>query len=126
MLIHLICAARPNFMKIAPLYHALIKEDWAEPISFHKPSTPIILNATSKIEDHPTTIKHLVTWQLTSPVYFRECMEYCRIQEVDTFFEIGPGRVLSGLVRVNGFRKCNLFNINNLRGVHTAIDAFEK
>jgi UDP-N-acetylglucosamine 2-epimerase len=30
MLIHLICAARPNFMKIAPLYHALKKEDWAD------------------------------------------------------------------------------------------------
>jgi len=26
--IHLIAAARPNFMKIAPLYHALNKEDW--------------------------------------------------------------------------------------------------
>ena len=29
-LIHLIAAARPNFMKIAPLYHALSKEDWCE------------------------------------------------------------------------------------------------
>jgi UDP-N-acetylglucosamine 2-epimerase (non-hydrolysing) len=27
--IHLIAAARPNFMKIAPLYHVLAKEDWA-------------------------------------------------------------------------------------------------
>jgi UDP-N-acetylglucosamine 2-epimerase (non-hydrolysing) len=35
MLIHLICAARPNFMKIAPLYHALKKESWAEPIIVH-------------------------------------------------------------------------------------------
>ena len=35
MLIHLICAARPNFMKIAPLYHALKKEDWAVPFIVH-------------------------------------------------------------------------------------------
>lgn len=28
--IHLIAGARPNFMKIAPLYHALKKEDWAD------------------------------------------------------------------------------------------------
>jgi UDP-N-acetylglucosamine 2-epimerase (non-hydrolysing) len=35
MLIHLICAARPNFMKIAPLYHSLNKEDWANPIIVH-------------------------------------------------------------------------------------------
>jgi UDP-N-acetylglucosamine 2-epimerase (non-hydrolysing) len=33
--IHLISAARPNFMKIAPLYHALKNEDWAEPIIVH-------------------------------------------------------------------------------------------
>jgi UDP-N-acetylglucosamine 2-epimerase (non-hydrolysing) len=34
-LIHLIAAARPNFMKIAPLYHALKKEAWAEPLIVH-------------------------------------------------------------------------------------------
>lgn len=33
--IHLIAAARPNFMKIAPLYHALKKEDWADPVIVH-------------------------------------------------------------------------------------------
>ena len=33
--IHLIAAARPNFMKIAPLYHALVKHDWAEPVIVH-------------------------------------------------------------------------------------------
>ena len=35
MRIHLIAAARPNFMKIAPLYHALKKEPWAEPVIVH-------------------------------------------------------------------------------------------
>jgi UDP-N-acetylglucosamine 2-epimerase (non-hydrolysing) len=33
--IHLIAAARPNFMKIAPLYHALRSEAWAEPVIVH-------------------------------------------------------------------------------------------
>src|SRR3990172_9970608 len=35
MMIHLVCAARPNFMKIAPLYHALKKEHWAHPVIVH-------------------------------------------------------------------------------------------
>jgi UDP-N-acetylglucosamine 2-epimerase (non-hydrolysing) len=35
MLIHLVCAARPNFMKVAPLYHALSKESWATPVIVH-------------------------------------------------------------------------------------------
>ncbi len=33
--IHLIAAARPNFMKIAPLYHALRKQPWAAPVIIH-------------------------------------------------------------------------------------------
>lgn len=35
MLIHLICAARPNFMKVAPLYHALKNERWATVVIVH-------------------------------------------------------------------------------------------
>lgn len=33
--IHLIAAARPNFMKVAPLYHALAATDWAQPVLVH-------------------------------------------------------------------------------------------
>jgi [acyl-carrier-protein] S-malonyltransferase len=98
-------------------------EMWAELIAFKKPHTMLILNATAKSEDHPTTIKHLVTWQLTSPVFWRECMETLKQMQVDTIVEIGPGRVLSGLIRVNGFPKTtNVHNVNNLRGVELAFE----
>jgi UDP-N-acetylglucosamine 2-epimerase (non-hydrolysing) len=33
--VHLIAAARPNFMKVAPLYHALARESWCEPRIVH-------------------------------------------------------------------------------------------
>src|SRR5712691_4225868 len=33
--IHLIAAARPNFMKVAPLLHALKKTDWCRPVLIH-------------------------------------------------------------------------------------------
>ena len=33
--VHLIAAARPNFMKIAPLYHELAEQDWCEPVIVH-------------------------------------------------------------------------------------------
>ncbi len=35
MIIHLVCGARPNFMKIAPLYHGLKNEDWARQVLVH-------------------------------------------------------------------------------------------
>ena len=34
-IIHLIAAARPNFMKVAPLYHALSRESWCAPRIVH-------------------------------------------------------------------------------------------
>ncbi len=33
--VHLVAAARPNFMKVAPLYHALNTADWADPVLVH-------------------------------------------------------------------------------------------
>ena len=33
--IHLVAAARPNFMKVAPLYHALKNEPWSDPVIVH-------------------------------------------------------------------------------------------
>ena len=33
--VHMIAAARPNFMKVAPLYHALIASDWCQPKLVH-------------------------------------------------------------------------------------------
>src|SRR5665213_2778273 len=33
--IHLVMAARPNFMKIAPLYHLLKRDDWCVPVLVH-------------------------------------------------------------------------------------------
>lgn len=33
--VHLVCAARPNFMKIAPLFHVLKQQAWCEPIIVH-------------------------------------------------------------------------------------------
>lgn len=35
MIIHLIAGARPNFMKVAPLWHALSRAPWAQPVLVH-------------------------------------------------------------------------------------------
>lgn len=100
-------------------------EQWAEEIKFQIPLVPMVMNATAKPETHPTTIKHLVTWQLTSPVFWRESMDYICSEGVSAIFEVGPGRVLSGLSRVNGFSKeTTVYNINNLRGVELAASEF--
>lgn len=93
-------------------------ETWAEPLEFRSPTTPVVLNALAREESHPLAIKHLIAWQLQSPVFWRESMNRLHDMGVNAIVEVGPGRVLSGLARVNGFRKdIELLNANNLRGI---------
>jgi len=33
--VHLIAGARPNFMKVAPLFHALSRQAWCDPVLIH-------------------------------------------------------------------------------------------
>ena len=101
-------------------------ERWAEEIEFSTPQTPIVLNATGRTESDPLKIKKYIARQLCSPVYFKQCLEYCQSEGVDTFCEVGPGRVLSGLVRANGFMQgVKIYNVNNMRGVSLAVSNIE-
>ncbi len=97
---------------------------WVETISFRAPRFPLMLNATAQCETDPQAIRTLITNQLISPVYWRACMNAVRAKHTDAFLEIGPQRVLSGLIRVNGFPKDTvIYNVNNLVGCQRAADA---
>lgn len=97
--------------------------EWVTPIMFSKPTEPIILNATAEPQDDPAVIKMSVTNQLVSPVYWRSSMETLKAFGINTFYEIGPKRVLAGLVRVNGFKRgTTVFSISSRRGIAFAID----
>jgi len=93
-------------------------EHWIQMVSFRPPQIPLILNATGAPENDPNRIRHLISQQLTSPVLWHDCMNTLKQMDVGVLLEVGPGRVLSGLARVNGFGgTTRIFNINNLRGL---------
>ncbi|MDO5577020.1 MAG: ACP S-malonyltransferase [Fibrobacter sp.] len=97
-----------------------IYKEWAENITFNTPKIPVVFNALAKPHDDPQTIKNLVAGQLALPVFWRESMETLRGFGVNTFYEIGPGRVLTGLVRANGFKKGNtVYNINCIESIES-------
>ena len=104
-------------------------EHWvrAAGIVFKKPGLPLILNATAREEHDPEEIKRRIIGQLTQPVFWRQSMEELKTRGIDTILEIGPGRVLSGLVRANKFpRDTVIYNINNLRGLQRAVEGIGK
>ncbi len=68
-------------------------------VNFKKPVPRIISNVTAQPESKENSIKSLLVDQITSRVRWRESVNYMLREKVNEFIEIGPGKVLSGLVR---------------------------
>jgi len=79
--------------------------------NFKNPNPKIISNVTASAQNDTKEIKKLLIRQIESRVRWRESVEYMIKNDVDEFVEIGPGKVLSGLVkRIN--KDVKVFNIN--------------
>ena len=66
---------------------------------FHPPSVPIFLNTTGSPVQDPTLIKLAMHRQMLQPVRWTESMQGMYQEGVRRFLEVGPGRVLRGLLR---------------------------
>jgi len=88
---------------------------------FKDPKPSIISNVTAKAENKVNKIKELLIKQITSRVKWRESVEYMINNGVNEFIEIGPGKVLSGLVkRIN--KDVKVFNINSIDDITNYIN----
>ena len=106
----------------APFHCSLMKKaaenmkDKIENTNFLKPKPNIISNVTAKEESDVDKIKPLLIDQITSRVRWRESIDFMIKQGVASFLEIGPGKVLSGLVKkIN--RDVKILNINSIEDV---------
>ncbi|MFC1509531.1 ACP S-malonyltransferase [Candidatus Omnitrophota bacterium] len=68
-------------------------------INFSSPEVPILSNVTADYEKNGDEIKDNLVRQLYSPVRWEESIKKIAGEGVDGFFEIGPGKVLKGLLR---------------------------
>ena len=66
---------------------------------FRSPEVPVIANVDARIHSDPSEWPGLLSAQLCSPVRWRQSLETLASLGGTTFVEIGPGGVLSGLVR---------------------------
>ena len=106
----------------APFHCSLMKkaaenmEDKIKNTNFSKPKPSIISNVTAKEETDVNKIKPLLVDQITSKVRWRESVEYMIKQGVVDFLEIGPGKVLSGLVKKMN-KDVKISNINSIEDI---------
>ena len=115
----------------APFHCSLMKpaaEKMKEKIintKFKNPSFKIISNVTAKAENNLDDIKKLLIKQIYSTVKWRESLINMSKSGVNNFIELGPGKVLTGLVK-RTIKDANCFSINSITDIKNLIDEFKK
>ena len=115
----------------APFHCSLMKSaadkmsDKIKNINFRNPTHSILSNVTAKIEKNPENIKKLLIDQIFSTVKWRETIINISNEGVSNFVEIGPGKVLTGMVK-RTVKNVNCFSINSIDDIKNLKNEFNK
>jgi [acyl-carrier-protein] S-malonyltransferase len=110
-------------LKVSGAFHSALMEpiiaEFSKIVSsfeFHPPLIPIIANVTARPLTDVDSIKEELVKQLRNCIQWQRSVEYMMHSGVTTFYEIGPGRVLSGLLRrINS--ELQTFNISGVEDI---------
>lgn len=111
-------------LKVSGAWHSeLIKgaeqefQEVLSKIGFNPPEKSIILNVSADISTAADEIKDIMGRQLCSPVKWYDCMGKMTEAEVETFVEVGPGRVLAGLLKkiLPADYPAKVYNVANMK-----------
>ena len=68
-------------------------------VTIGKPEMPVVSNVTGSIIGPEADVRELLVQQVSSPVRWEACVRTLLANGVDTFVEIGPGKVLAGFIK---------------------------
>ena len=115
----------------APFHCSLMKpaanimKDKIKITNFKKPQFRIINNVNANPEVNPENIKSLLIEQIFSTVKWRETILKMREEGVKNFVEIGPGKVLTGMVK-RTVKDAIGFSINSIADIKNIKNEFRK
>lgn len=99
-------AKRALILPVGGAFHSPLmkpaEEELAQAIentSFNTPSCPVYQNVTASAVSHPDAIKQNLIKQLTAPVKWTQTVKQMVADGATSFTEVGPGKVLQGLVK---------------------------
>ncbi len=91
-------------------------------VSIAAPAVPLIANVLASAISDPEAIRTSLIEQITGKVRWRESMLYLRKQGVETLYEVGAGRVLTGLARrFDGFEARSIGTPEELEAAAAAL-----
>ena len=115
----------------APFHCSLMKpaaeimKDKIENTNFKNPLFKIVNNVTANSEIDAKNIKELLVEQIFSTVKWRESIINMSKAGVKNFVEIGPGKVLTGMVK-RTVKQANYFSINSISDIKNFIHEFKR
>ncbi len=119
------CRAVP--LAVAGAFHSPLMASAAEGLGpmldqteFRTPRIPVISNVSAEYHGDAKSIRELLKKQVTQPVLWHRCVERMIADGCERFVEIGPGRVLTGLMRKID-RSVHAMNISTAEGIDTAL-----
>ncbi len=109
---------KPMPLAVAGAFHTEIMkpadEKLAEALAgvqLNSPRIPVVSNVDAKPHEDPEEIRELLVRQVLSPVQWEPSIRYLLDEGIEEFYEIGPGRVLSGLLkRIKRKTPCTVVN----------------
>ena len=93
--------------------------------NFKNPNFKIVNNVTADVVSDVEKIKNLLIDQIFSTVRWRESMVKMSKEKVINFLEVGPGKVLTGMVK-RTIQTANCFSINSITDIKNLKDEFKK
>ncbi len=82
-------------------------------VSISKPQVPFIANVTGDYVEEPEQIREMLAFQLSNPIQWETSMHRMIEDGITKFVEVGPGKVLTGLMR-RIHREAKIFNTDDL------------
>lgn len=86
--------------------------DAVNSVAMSAPRVPVVANVSARPLTTVEEVRHELVAQLTAAVQWTQTIEYLVQQGVDTFVEIGSGRVLTGLIKRTA-KQARLVNVND-------------
>ena len=124
--------ARAIPLKVSGAWHSELMRgaqdefrEYLETIRFEAPARPVVMNVTADVAEDPDEIREIMTKQLCSPVKWYDSIQKMMDAEIEIFAEIGPGKVLAGLLKkiLPVDYPAEVFTVNNMKTLEKFLTA---
>ena len=128
-------AKRAMLLKVSAPFHSTLmipaQEQMAEPlksVNFSDLTFPIVNNVDAAIVTSGATSREALIRQISAPVRWTESVLKLLAEGVETFVEVGPGKVLCGLVKAiakDAGKEVKLLNVEDSASLQTTVEALK-